>query len=151
MDLAAPLAVRDASGFRHADDQYYYRPLVSGNDLFMYVAHVPPGGGVPPDPEEAKLFELSLLMLEGDLVAVRGAEERTIRAGDALHVPRGVAFGVRNETSASASFVMAFAPPPRAGTIEQMLASARERGRRVYEPRELDAIGVAGFKDPAKR
>ena len=135
-----PFRVRDARGFQHANDQYYYRPLVSGNDLFTYVAHVPPGGGVPPDAEEAKLFELSLFMIDGALVAILDQDEFMIRPGEALHIPRGVAFGVRNETPKSASFILSFAPPPRSGTIDEMMESARSRGRRVYEPAEFDAI-----------
>ena len=135
-----PFRVRDARGFQHANDEYYYRPLVSGTGLFTYVAHVPPGGVMPPDAEEAKLFELSLFMIDGELVAILDQDEFTIRPGEALHVPRGVAFGVRNETRRSASFILSFAPPPRSGTIDEMMESARSRGRRVYEPAEFDAI-----------
>ena len=135
-----PFAVREASGFQHANDRYYYRPLVSGTELFTYVAHVPPGGGVPPDAEEAKLFELSLFMIDGELVAMLGQDEFEIRPGQALHVPRGIAFGVRNETQRSASFILSFAPPSRSGTIDEMMESARSRGRRVYEPAEFDRI-----------
>jgi len=137
---ARALNIRDASGFQHADDRYYYRPLVSGKDIFSYVAHVPAGGGVPPDTEEAKLFELSLFMIDGELVALVGDEAFPIRVGDALHIPRGTAFGVRNETSRSASFVLSFSPPPRSGTIEEMLEAARGRGRRVFAPAEFDAV-----------
>ena len=135
-----PFAVREASGFQHASDEYYYRPLVSGKELFTYVAHVPPGGGVPPDAEEAKLFELSLFMIDGELVAMLDNEEFGIRPGEALHIPRGVAFGVRNETAKSASFILSFAPPPRSGTIDELMESARSRGRRVYAPAEFDSI-----------
>ena len=137
---ARTLSVKDARGFQHANDEYYYRPLVSGKELFTYVAHVPPGGGVPPDAEEAKLFELSLFMIDGELVAILDQDEFQIRPGEALHVPRGVAFGVRNETQRSASFILSFAPPPRSGTIDEMMESARSRGRRVYEPAEFDSI-----------
>lgn len=140
MDLPRPLAVRDASGFQHANDEYYYRPLVSGDELFTYVAHVPARGVMPPDPEEAKLFELSLFMLDGELVATLDTDDMPLRPGEALHIPRGTAFGVRNETGRTASFVLSFAPPPRSGGIEQMLAAARENGRRVYEPAEFEPI-----------
>lgn len=146
MESPRPLAVRDASGFQHADDEYYYRPLVAGDELFTYVAHVPPGGVMPPDPEEAKLFELSLFMLDGELIGTLGTDDMALRPGEALHIPRGVAFGVRNETEATASFVLSFSPPPRSGGIQQMLDAAREKGRRVYDPAEFDAIvGQPGF------
>jgi quercetin dioxygenase-like cupin family protein len=138
------LHVRNAAGFQHGHgeekDEYYYRPLVSGKDLFTYIAHVPPHGGVPPSTEEAKLFELSLFMLDGELIAIRGSEEFVIRPGEALHIPRDVPFGVRNETDRSASFILSFAPPPRSGTIEEMLQSARDKGRRVFEAKEFDPI-----------
>ena len=146
MEVPRPLAVRDASGFQHADDEYYYRPLVSGDELFTYVAHVPAGGVMPPDPEEAKLFELSLFMLDGALIGTLGADDMPLQPGEALHVPRGVAFGVRNETDRTASFVLSFSPPPRSGGIQQMLDAAREKGRRVYEPSEFELIvGEPGF------
>jgi quercetin dioxygenase-like cupin family protein len=137
---SGPLHVRDASGFQHANDEYYYRPLVSGAELFTYVAHVPAGGVMPPDPEEAKLFELSLFMLDGQLIGTLDTEDMTLEPGCALHIPRGVAFGVRNETDRSASFVLSFAPPPRSGGIDEMLSAAREKGRRVYEPTEFEPI-----------
>ena len=140
MHVPRPLAARDAAGFQHADDQYYYRPLVSGQELFTYVAHVPAGGVMPPDPEEAKLFELSLFMLDGELTCTLGSDDMPVRPGDALHIPRGTAFGVRNETGRTASFILSFAPPPRSGGIQQVLDDARARGRRVYEPGEFDEI-----------
>ena len=146
MEVPRPLAARDASGFQHADDQYFYRPLVSGAELFTYVAHVPAGGVMPPDPEEAKLFELSLFMLDGELVGTLDATDMALRPGEALHIPRGTAFGVRNETGRTASFVLSFAPPPRTGGIAQMLDDARAKGRRVYEPSDFgEIVGEPGF------
>ena len=140
MQVPRPLAVSDASGFQHSKDEYYYRPLVSGTALFTYVAHVRAGGDMAPSEEEAKLFELSLFMLDGELNARLGPDEFVIRAGEALHIPRGMAFGVRNSTARSASFVLSFAPPPRAGTIEEMMRDAKAKGRRVYAPAEFDDI-----------
>lgn len=136
--IPRPLAARDASGFQHANDEYYYRPLVSGAELFTYVAHVPAGGVMAPDAEEAKLFELSLFMIEGELIGTLVTTDVDLHPGDALHIPRGTAFGVRNETDGTASFILSFSPPPRAGSIEQMLDDARARGRRVYAPHEFD-------------
>jgi glyoxylate utilization-related uncharacterized protein len=146
VEVPRPLAVRNASGFQHANDEYYYRPLVSGDELFTYIAHVPAGGVMAPDAEEAKLFELSLFMLDGELIGTLGTEDMPMRPGEALHIPRGVAFGVRNETDTTSSFVLSFSPPPRSGGIAQMLDAAREKGRRVYEPAEFESIvGKPGF------
>ena len=130
----------DAVGFQHADDEYYYRPLVAGEELFTYIAHVPPGGYMPPDAEEAKLFELSLFMVEGELTGILGESEMRLTPGDALHIPRGMAFGVDNKSAGAASFILSFAPPPRAGDIDTMLADARAKGRRVYAAEEFGAI-----------
>ena len=134
------VSITEAPGFQHAGDQYYYRPLVAGDELFMYVAHIPAHGSMPPDAEEAKLFELALFMIDGELTMILDADEFAARPGDAVHIPRGVAFGVRNESDKSASFVLAFAPPPGKGTISERLESARARGRRVLEPRDFDTI-----------
>ncbi len=133
-------SVRDASGFRHLNDGYYYRPLVAGKELFTYVAHVPAQGYMPPDAEEAKEFELSLFMIDGELTIILDADEFVARPGDAVHIPRGVGFGVRNHTQRSASFVLSFAPPPRTGTIEERLAEARARGRQILEPKDFEEI-----------
>ena len=146
MEHPRPLAARDAAGFQHANDEYYYRPLVSGAELFTYVAPVPAGGVMPPDAEEAKLFELSLFMLDGELIATLDTTDMPLRPGEALHIPRGTAFGVRNGTDRTASFVLSFAPPPRTGGIAQMLDDARTKGRRVYEPSEFgEIVGEPGF------
>jgi quercetin dioxygenase-like cupin family protein len=134
------LSIKDAAGFQHAGDQYYYRPLVAGEELFMYVAHIPANGSMPPDAEEAKLFELSLFMLDGELTLILDTDEFVAGPGDAVHVPRGVAFGVKNPSDKSASFVLAFAPPPGKGTIEERLENARARGRHVLEPKDFDPI-----------
>lgn len=140
MTTPRPRPAIDAAGFQHADDDYYYRPLVAGEELFTYVAHVPPGGYMPPDAEEAKLFELSLFMVEGDLVGILGETEMPLTPGDALHIPRGTAFGVDNRSAGTASFILSFAPPPRTGDIDTMLADARSKGRRVYAAEEFGSI-----------
>lgn len=108
----------EAGGVRHAQDDYWYRPLVAGDNLFTYVAHVLPGGYMAPDAEEAEMFELSLYMLEGNLFIYYGDETFTIDADSALFIPRGVPFGVRNETSETATFVLTFTPPPEMDSLE---------------------------------
>lgn len=135
-----PLSIRAARGFQHAQDEYYYRPLVAGERLFTYVAHVRAGGDMAPSVEEAKMFELSLFMLDGELNATLGEEQVVLRPGDGLHIPLNVPFGVRNSTSRSASFVLSFSPPPPLGSLEAMFEQARAKGRRVFEPKEFDAI-----------
>ena len=132
----------EVEAYQHADDSYFYRPLVAGKELFSYVAHVPVGGYLPPDPEEAELFELSLFMLEGDLVGILDEERIPLAPGDALHIPRGVPFGVDNQGTVTVTFVLSFAPPPPNVDLDTMKESAIERGRVVIEPD--DVTGVVG-------
>jgi len=133
-------ALRDVPGFQHAEDDYWYRPVVIGDNLFSYVAHVPPGGDMPADWEEAKLFELSLFMLGGSLHVTWGEEELDIAAGDGIFIPRGVAFGVRNDTDQVGSFVLTFTPPPGIRSIDEMVERFRSLGRAVKSPAEMAAI-----------
>lgn len=121
----------DAGGVQHADDEYYYRPLVAGDNLFTYVAHVMPGGYMAPDAEEAKMFELSLYMLEGPLLVYYGDEEFVLEPHTALFIPRGVPFGVRNETDQAASFVLTFTPPPKIESMEAWLARVPPHKRKT--------------------
>ncbi len=138
----------DVEAYQHADDQYYYRPVVAGVELFTYVAHVPAGGHMPADAEEAELFELSLFMLEGQLDTVLGDETVPIAKGDALHIRRGVAFGVTNNGSGPASFVLSFSPPPPNVDLDTMKQSAIDRGRNVIEASDVEGVvGALSFPD----
>jgi len=140
-----PVPFTETEAYQHAKDEYYYRPLVAGEHLFTYVAHVPPGGVMPPDAEEAKLFELSLLMLEGMLVGTLGDDTVVLSTGDALHIPRGVAFGVSNETDRTAGFVLSFSPPPRVD-LASVKSDAIAKGRVVLEPDEMaERLGPLQF------
>ncbi len=123
----------DAAGVQHANDEYYYRPLIAGDNLFTYVAHVMPGGYMAPDAEEAEMFELSLYMLEGSMLVYYGEEEFTLEPNTALFIPRGVPFGVRNETETAVSFVLTFTPPPQLESIESWLARVPEHKRKTAD------------------
>lgn len=140
MVKAKVVALGATDGFQHAKDDYWYRPLVLGDNLFTYVAHVPPGGDMPADAEEAELFELSLFMLGGRLHVTFGDEELDLAAGEALFVPRGVPFGVRNDTSELGSFLLTFTPPPAIGSVEEMKERFLARGRAVRSPAEMAAM-----------
>lgn len=140
-----PRRFTETEAYQHAQDEYYYRPLVVGEHLFTYVAHVLPGGVMAPDAEEAKLFELSLLMLEGTLVGTLGDDTVELSTGDALHIPRGVAFGVANETDQLAGFVLSFSPPPSID-LATMKSNALAKGRVVLEPEEMvERLGPLQF------
>ena len=136
----------EVEAYQHADDGYYYRPLVAGKELFSYVAHVPAGGYMPPDAEEAELFELSLFMLEGHLDGILDEDRVALSPGDALHIPRGMPFGVENRGSATVSFVLSFAPPPPGVVLDTMKQSSIERGRVVIEAADVeDVVGPVTF------
>ena len=136
----------EVEAYQHADDGYYYRPLVAGKELFSYVAHVPSGGYMPPDAEEAELFELSLFMLEGELDGILDEERVPLTPGDALHIPRGMPFGVENKGSRTVSFVLSFAPPPPNVDLDTMKQSAIDRGRVVIEAGDVeDVVGPVTF------
>ncbi|MFC2082772.1 cupin domain-containing protein [Candidatus Bipolaricaulota bacterium] len=134
------VGLADVEAFRHGKDGYYYRPLVFGENIFLYVAHIPPGGEMPPDPEEAKLFELVFLMLEGDLEISDGSETIAISADMALHIPRGTPFGTRNVHDKTASFVMAFSPPPRLKSLEEFKEIFAKENLEVVPADDADSM-----------
>ena len=90
--------LEEVEGFRHADDDYWYRPLIFSKNLFTYVAHIPPNGEMPAH-EDAHEFDTSLFMLEGSLQITYGKEVFPISKHEALYVRGGVPFGVKNEGS----------------------------------------------------
>ncbi len=103
---------------------------------------------MPPDAEEAELFELSLFMLEGTLQVRLAGDAFEITTGDALHIPRGAPFGVENTTGNPAGFVLSFSPPPDID-MANMKQRAIERGRVVLEPDEIaDLLGPLEFPPP---
>ncbi len=128
-------------GFQHAQDNYWYRPLLFGKDLFMYVAHVPPGGDMPPGGHaEKEEFEICLFMLEGELEITLGDDTFTIGPETALHGWPDQELGVKNNGDVTASFVLAFSPPPGINSIEELKQRYAERNRTVKTPEETNAL-----------
>lgn len=128
-------------GFQHAEDNYWYRPLVFGKDLFMYVAHIPPGGDMPPNGHaEKEEFETCLFMLEGELEISYDGDRFTIGPETALHVPLGTSFGVKNCGKVTASYVLTFSPPPEIESVEALRQRYAERNRTVKTPEETNAL-----------
>ncbi len=89
MDKPANLDLREMEGVRHCHgencDEYDCRPVVTGNDLFTYVAHIPPGGGVPSEEEESSMYEMSLYVLSGHTRVIYGDEEFSMSPHTGLH------------------------------------------------------------------
>jgi mannose-6-phosphate isomerase-like protein (cupin superfamily) len=136
---------RDVEGVQHCHgdncDAYYYRPLVYGNDLFTYIAHIPPGGGVPPDQEEADLFEMSLYVLSGHPQVTYANERFEMRPHTALHCEKGVPVGFRNDGPEPVSLILSFSPPPQhAGNPEEMRRLVESRGRSVFSPESMNRM-----------
>ncbi|MFC2082773.1 hypothetical protein ACFLSG_01890 [Candidatus Bipolaricaulota bacterium] len=136
----------DIEAFRHDQDGYYYRPLLFGDNLFMYVAHVPPGGEMPPDLKEARLHETALFMLEGELEISDGFRTFNISAEEALRVPVGTAFGVRNHSDRTASFVLSFSPPVRLKSLQQFRDVFTAENREFLSAEEANNLRYGNMK-----
>jgi hypothetical protein len=139
------VAARETEGVQHCHgdecDEYWYRPLVYSKHLFTYIPNIPPGGGVPPSDDEAKLFELSLYVLAGDVRVQYGDETFTLTPHHALHIPKGVPVGFENRGQTPVTILLSFAPPP--GSVhntDEMRQRVEAGGRRMWSPAELNAM-----------
>lgn len=131
--------------FQHAKDDYWYRPVVFGKNLFTYVAYVPPGGSMPPHGHEEDPYELSVFMLQGELEIMLDGDTFIASAGDAIHVEPTVSLGVRNATDRTAAFVLTFNPPPPSiTTFEAVRERYERRGSGIKAAAEIEALMVAG-------
>lgn len=63
-----------------------------------------PGATVP---EHTNEIEHEQYVLEGEYVVGLGDEERTVSAGDSLHIPAGVVHWYRNESDEPGAFICA--------------------------------------------
>ncbi len=127
--------------FQHAKDNYWARPVVFGKNLYTYVAHIPPGGDMPPNGHaEKEEFETSLFMIEGELEITYNGDKFTIGPETALHVPLGVSFGVKNWGKVTASYVLTFSPTPGTETMEEKLERFARENRGVKTPEETNAL-----------
>ncbi len=137
--------LRDIEGVQHCHgencDEYYYRPLVFGNELFTYVAHIPPGGGVPADEEEARLYEMSLYILAGHPSVSYGGQTFSMSPHTALHCERGVPIGLENPTGEPVSLILSFAPPPGGAVSHaEMRKLVESRGRKMRSASEMNVM-----------
>ncbi len=145
--------LREIEGVQHCHgsdcDEYYYRPLVYGDNLFTYVAHIPPGGGFPGDQGESEMFETSLYILAGEVVVTVGHgttpdscdEQFVLRPHMAMHRPKGLACGMWNRGDVPVSLVLSFSPPPAGPkNPREMRELVEKRGRSVEPPAEMNAM-----------
>lgn len=129
--------VHDLEGFQHADDDYWFQPVVLGTNLFTYVASVPPGGIMLPHGHEEDPYELSLFQIDGTLQVTLEDETFAVSPGDAIHIQPGVSLGVHNTGSRTARFVLTFNPPPKIESVAWLRQRFAERGRPVKSAEEM--------------
>ena len=127
----------------HGDhcDEYFYRPLVYGKDIFTYVAHIPPGGGVPGDQEEADMYELSLFILSGNPRVTYGDSSFSMPPFTAFHCERGVPVGFENPGDEPVTLLLSFSPAPKGANNEaEMRALVEKRGRSMFSAEEMNKM-----------
>jgi len=148
------LRAGDVEGFQHGKDDYWFRPLVFGKNLFTYLAYVPPGGSMPPHGHEEDPYELSFFMVAGELDLTLEAETFRVRPGEAVLVRPTVSLGVRNTARETAVFLLTFNPPPPIESLEKLKERYAARGVGVRAPAEMDAMwrpGGSNSERPAGR
>lgn len=131
---------QDVEAFQHARDDYWYRPVVFGRNLFTYIAYVPPGGFMPPHGHEEDPYELSFYMLHGELDVMLDGDVFTVSPGDAVHIEPTVSLGVRNNGTSVASFILTFNPPPPIASVEALRERYLQRGDGVKSAAEIEAL-----------
>lgn len=113
------IALWDALGYQHwhkphPPDEFWFRPLICGDNHLSYVGLVPPSGSVPPSPEEAGFVEMCIYTLAGDLgcIILEGEEEKrfTLPPHHALYAARFLPLGFFNDGEETASFLLTFTP-----------------------------------------
>lgn len=132
--------IGEVEGFQHAEDDYWFQPVVFGQNLYTYVASVPPGGFMPPHGHEEDPYELSFFQIDGELEITLEDDTFTARPGTALHIEPGVSLGVRNKGHRAARFILTFNPPPKNASIERLKQMFAERGRRMKSPMEMQKM-----------
>jgi quercetin dioxygenase-like cupin family protein len=132
--------VQEIDAFQHAKDDYWFRPVVIGKNLYTYVAYVPPGGFMPPHGHEEDPYELSFFMLRGTLEVMLDGDTFTAHSGDAVHIEPTVSLGVRNTSGEMASFVLTFNPPPPITSVEGLRQRFIQRGYGLRTAAEMETL-----------
>ncbi len=98
----------------HPPDEFWFRPLICGDNHLSYVGIVPPSGSVSPSPEEAGYVEMCIYTLAGDLgcIILEGEEEKrfTLPPHHAIYAAQFVPLGFFNDGVQPASFLLTFTP-----------------------------------------
>ena len=151
--------MKESYGYQHCHgtdcDEFYFRPLIMGKEMFTYVAHLPPGGGLHGDDEESKHFEQSIFVLSGTVTVTLGKgmpgeveTKHTVGTHEAFICNRGEPWGKWNEGDSPVTYVCTFTWLPQASTPEEFLEVARARGgEHIFTPEEMNAIADGFLKD----
>ena len=134
------IRAQELEAFQHGQDDYWFRPVVFGKNLYTYIAYVPPGGFMPPHGHEEDPYELSLVMIHGILDIMLDGDTFTATPGDAVHIEATVSLGVRNNSQAVASFVLTFNPPPATPSLEALRKRFSERGGGIKPAAEIERL-----------
>lgn len=97
---AQPVAVERARG---ATIQVLIGPGEGAPRFFTRKFTIEPGGWIPEHRHAS--IEHEQVVLEGEMVVSLDGEERTVKAGDAIFIPAGVAHWYENRTKAPMSFL----------------------------------------------
>lgn len=91
--------------------------------------------------------EMALFMLEGELLITCGSEKITVGAEEALLVPLGAAFAVKNNGSVTAGFLLSSYPPPAIESPEYLRRRVATRGAKTKSPEELTVMRQSGMAE----
>ena len=133
----ARMPVHQVEGFQHAQDDYWFQPVVFGKNLYTYVATVPPGGIMLPHGHEEDPYELSYFHIDGTLEVTLEGDTFSVAPGDAIHVEPGISLGVHNISPRAARFVLTFNPPTKTESVASLRQWFADRGRRIKSAEEM--------------
>ena len=120
-----------------------YTILLSGADtagrFTLIDMHVPPEGGPPPHRHD---FEETFVLLDGELQATFRGEQRTVRAGETVHIPANAPHQFHN---ASSTPVRMLCICSSAGQEEFFKEMGIPVATRTTPPPKVDAAQEAAF------
>jgi len=125
-----------------------YTITVTGDDTagrFCVIdMHIPPGGGPPPHRHD---FEVTFILLEGEMDATFRGKKSIVRAGDTLHIPSNAPHQFRNASATPVRMLCICSP---AGQEKFFLEVGVPVATRTTPPPKLDQKQQAEFIEKVK-
>ena len=106
--------------------------------------HIPPGGGPPPHRHD---FEETFCLLDGELEFTFRGIQKTVRAGETIHIPSNAPHWFRNSSAAAARLLCICSP---AGQEEFFAKVGVPVATRTTPPPKLDEAAAAEFRAKAE-